>query len=92
VDAQLTETLFEVTTTAEETREETERLATARKQRQSVLKRVRAQRREYQKALADLTAAEKQVTASSRRSRSAARKRSPRVARCRRSPMSASRS
>jgi len=62
VDAQLTETLFEVSTTAQETREETERLALARKQRQSVLKRVRAQRVEYQRALADLTAAEKQVT------------------------------
>lgn len=60
-DARLTETLSEITTTAAETRDETTRLAQSRRARQSALQRVRQQRAEYQRALADLSAAEKKV-------------------------------
>jgi len=61
VDASLTQSLYELTTTADEAREEKLRLAQAQKARQSAIKRVRAQRAEYQQALADLSAAEKKV-------------------------------
>ena len=62
-DAQLTETLFELQKNAEETRLEREQLAQTRRGRQSVLRRVRAQRAEYQASLADLAASEKKLQA-----------------------------
>jgi murein hydrolase activator len=60
-DARLTESLFELQQNAEETRTEREQLAQVRRGRQAVLRRVRAQRAEYQAALTDLTEAEKKV-------------------------------
>jgi murein DD-endopeptidase MepM/ murein hydrolase activator NlpD len=60
-DARLTETLYEISTNADETRDERDRLGEIRRSRQSVLQRVRRQRADYQAALADLTAAERKV-------------------------------
>jgi septal ring factor EnvC (AmiA/AmiB activator) len=61
-DALLTETLVDVETTTQETRAERERLATAKKSRQTALARVRSQRTEYQQALRDLAASERKVS------------------------------
>lgn len=60
-DARLTETLFELQKNAEETRTEREQLAQVRRGRRAVLRRVRAQRAEYQAALTDLAESEKKV-------------------------------
>lgn len=60
-DAKLTQTLSEIHDTAEETREEKQRLAESRQTRQTTLKRVREQRAEYQRALKDLSASENKV-------------------------------
>jgi septal ring factor EnvC (AmiA/AmiB activator) len=60
-DAKLTETLYEITTNAEEMRDEKERLGQIRVSRQSVLQRVRRQRADYQRAISDLAAAERKV-------------------------------
>ncbi len=60
-NARLTETLVEAQSNAEETRQEKAELVLSQKAQQSVLRRVRQQRAEYQAALADLAAAEKKV-------------------------------
>jgi len=61
-DALLTETLVDVETTTQEARAERERLAGARRTRQTALARVRSQRTEYSEALRDLAASERKVS------------------------------
>jgi len=60
-DARLTEALYDVTSTAAEAREEKDQLSQVRQSRQSMLRRVRRQRADYQRAIGQLTAAERQV-------------------------------
>ena len=60
-DAKLTETLYEITTNADETREEKQRLAQSKRARSTALKRVRQQRAEFQRALEDLSESERKV-------------------------------
>ncbi len=61
-DALLTETLVDVETTTHEARAERERLAEAKRTRQTTLARVRSQRTEYSQALRDLAASERKVS------------------------------
>jgi len=61
-DALLTETLVDVEATTQEAVAERERLAQAKKSRQTALARVRSQRTEYSQALRDLAASERKVT------------------------------
>lgn len=60
-DAKLTETLFEITSNAEETRTEKEQLAQARRTRRTLLSRVRQQRAQYASAIDDLAASERKL-------------------------------
>lgn len=60
-DARLTETLYEISATADEARDEKERLSTIRRSRQSMLQRVRRQRADYKRAIDDLAASERRV-------------------------------
>ena len=60
-DAKLTETLFEISTNAEETRTEKEQLAQARRTRKTLLSRVRQQRAQYASAIEDLAASERKL-------------------------------
>lgn len=60
-DAKLTETLYEITATADEARDEKARLTEVRRSRQSMLQRVRRQRADYKRAIDDLAAAERKV-------------------------------
>ena len=60
-DAKLTETLFEISSNAEETRTEKEQLAQARRTRRSLLSRVRQQRAQYASAIEDLAASERKL-------------------------------
>lgn len=60
-DAKLTETLYEISNTADETRTEKEELAQAKRTRQSLLSRVRQQRAQYASAIEDLAASERKL-------------------------------
>ena len=60
-DAKLTETLYEITTTAAEARDEKDRLAQVRRSRESMLQRMRRQRADYKRAIDELAAAERKV-------------------------------